>query len=248
MRSLPLRAGTTPLKFAPDYEAWLIEAMSHGDYDDFWKNHGSSVVDHIAEYKDIPVYHVTGWYDSWGTPVANINFVELRKAKKSLQRLIVGPWIHSSERLTYAGEAQFTDDASLDLQSFQLRWFDHFLKGIDNGVDREPPVRIYVMGGGDAHKTKEGRIFVGGHWRNEQEWPLARAVETPYYLHFNGTLSTEAPHDRSITYAFDPSESSADARRQRVFSGHTNVSGRRGSALPPRVLAVLGFETTFGAE
>ncbi len=204
VRSLPLRPGTTPLKFAPDYEAWLIEAMSHGDYDDFWKNHGSSVVDHIAEYKDIPVYHVTGWYDSWGTSVANINFVELRKAKKSLQRLIVGPWIHSSERLTHAGEAQFTDDAALDLQPFQLRWFDHFLKGVDNGVDREPPVRIYVMGGGDAHKTKEGRIFVGGHWRDEHEWPLARTVETPYYLHFNGTLSTEVPHDRSITYAFDP--------------------------------------------
>jgi uncharacterized protein len=205
VRSLPLRPGTTPLKFAPDYEAWLIEAMSHGDYDDFWKNHGSSVVDHIAEYKDIPVYHVTGWYDSWGTSAANINFVELRKAKKSLQRLIVGPWIHSSERLTYAGEAQFTDDASLDLQPFQLRWFDHFLKGVDNGVDREPPVRIYVMGGGDAHKTKEGRIFVGGHWRDEQEWPLARTAATPYYLHANGTLSTEAPRSEPPTrYTFDP--------------------------------------------
>ena len=205
VRSLPLRPGTTPLKFAPDYEAWLIEAMSHGDYDDYWKNHGSSVVDHIAEYKDVPVYHVTGWYDSWGTPVANINFVELRKAKKSLQRLIIGPWIHSSERLTYAGEAQFTEDASLDLQPFQQRWFDHFLKGIDNGVDREPPVRIYVMGGGDAHKTKEGRIFVGGAWRNEQDWPLARTAATPYYLHANGTLSTEAPRsERSTTYAFDP--------------------------------------------
>ena len=91
VRALPLRPGTTPLKFAPDYEAWLIEAMSHGDYDDFWKDHGSSVVDHLAEYKDVPVYHVTGWYDSWGTQVANLNFVELRKAKKSLQRLIVGP-------------------------------------------------------------------------------------------------------------------------------------------------------------
>jgi len=205
VRSLPLRPGTTPLKFAPDYEAWLIEAMSHGDYDDFWKNHGSSVVDHIAEYKDIPVYHVTGWYDSWGTPVANINFVELRKAKKSLQRLIVGPWIHSSERLNYAGGAQFTDDASLDLQALQQRWFDHFLKGIDNGVDREPPVRIYVMGGGDAHKTKDGRIFVGGAWRNEQEWPLARTAATPFYLHANGTLSTEQPRsERSTTYAFDP--------------------------------------------
>ena len=48
VRSLPLRPGTTPLKFAPDYEAWLVEAMGHGDYDGFWKNHGSSVVDHLA--------------------------------------------------------------------------------------------------------------------------------------------------------------------------------------------------------
>jgi putative CocE/NonD family hydrolase len=205
VRSLPLRPGTTPLKWSPDYEAWLIEAMSHGDYDDFWKNHGSSVVDHIAEYKDIPVYHVTGWYDSWGTPVANINFVELRKTKKSLQRLIIGPWIHSSENRSYAGEAQFTDDAALDLQVFQQRWFDHWLKGLDNEIDREPPVRIYVMGGGDAHKTKEGRIFVGGHWRDEQEWPLARAAATPYYLHANGTLSTEKPvNEPSTTYTFDP--------------------------------------------
>ena len=44
-------------------------------------------------------------------------------------------------------------------------------------------MRIFVMGGGDAHKTPEGRIFVGGHWRDEQEWPLQRAVSTPYYLH-----------------------------------------------------------------
>ena len=205
VRSLPLRAGTTPLKFAPDYEAWLIEAMSHGDYDAFWKDHGSSVIDHLAGYKDVPEYHTTGWYDSWGTPVANLNFVELQKAKKSLQRLIVGPWIHSSENLSYAGEAQFTADAALDLEAFHLRWFDHWLKGMDNGVDREPPVRIYVMGGGDAHKTPEGRLFVGGHWRDEREWPPARAVATPYYLHSNGTLSPDKPADGPpTTYVFDP--------------------------------------------
>ena len=205
VRSLPLRPGTTPLKFAPDYEAWLIEAMSHGEYDAFWKDSGSSVIDHLAEYKDIPAYHTTGWYDSWGTQVANLNYVELRRTKKSLQRLIVGPWIHSSENRSYAGKAQFTEDAALDLQAFQLRWFDRWLKGIDNGVDREPPVRIYVMGGGDAHKTAEGRIFVGGHWRDEQEWPLARAAPTPYYLHANGVLSPDKPvDDRPITYLFDP--------------------------------------------
>lgn len=205
VRALPLRAGTTPLKYAPDYEAWLIEAMSHGDNDAFWKNHGSSVVDHLKEYKDIPVYHTTGWYDSWGTPVANLNFVELTKNKKSLQRLIVGPWIHSSEHLTHAGMAQFTPDAGLKMPEFQTRWFDRWLRNIDNGVDKEPPVRIYVMGGGDAHKTPEGRIFVGGKWRNENEWPLARTQYTPYYLNANNQLSTNKPNNNApISYQFDP--------------------------------------------
>ena len=205
VRGLPLRAGTTPLKFAPDYEAWLVQAMSHGDYDDFWKNSGSSVVDHLAEYKDVPEYHTTGWYDSWGAQVANLNFVELRRTKKSLQRLIIGPWIHSSENRNFAGEAQFTEDAALDLWAFHLRWFDHWLKGIDNGVDREPPVRIYVMGGGDGHKTAEGRIYAGGHWRDEHEWPLARTRPTSYYLHARGVLSPAKPSDDSpIHYLFDP--------------------------------------------
>ena len=207
VRALPLRPGATPLKFAPDYEAWLIEAMKHGDYDGFWKDHGSSVVDHLAEYKDIPVYHVTGWYDSWGTQVANLNFVELRKAKKSLQRLIVGPWTHSGQGLHYAGEAQFTDDAALEMNAWRLRWFDHWLKGQDNGVEREPPVRIYVMGGGDAHKTPEGRLFVGGHWRDEREWPLARATATPYYLHADGLLSPENPGRPTSRPATRPSRS-----------------------------------------
>ena len=89
--------------------------------------------------------------------------------------------------------------------AFHLRWFDHWLKGIDNGVDREPPVRIYVMGGGDAHKTPEGRLFVGGHWRDEQEWPLARAVATPYYLSPDGALSPNKPAEAApVTYTFDP--------------------------------------------
>ena len=163
------------------------------------------MVDHLAEYKDVPEYHTTGWYDSWGTPVANLNFVELRKSKKSLQRLIVGPWIHSSENLSYAGEAQFTDDAALDLQAFHLRWFDHWLKGVDNGVDREPPVRIYVMGGGDAHKTPEGRSSSAatgatsrnGRWRA----PCARRTTCTRTASCRRTSRRMRP---PITYLFDP--------------------------------------------
>jgi putative CocE/NonD family hydrolase len=98
---LPLRPGTTPLKFAPEYEAWLIEAMRHGDNDSFWKDSGTSVVDHLAEFKDIPVYHVTGWYDSRSASVANLNYVELTKSKKSPQRLFVGPWTHGGETYSF---------------------------------------------------------------------------------------------------------------------------------------------------
>ena len=203
--SLPLRPGTTPLKFAPDYEAWLVEAMKHGDYDDFWKDAGSSVVDHLSEYKDVPIYHVTGWYDTWGTQVANLNYVELRKAKKSLQRLIIGPWTHGGQTRHFAGEAEFTADAALDFNAWRLRWLDRWMKGEANGVDKEAPVRVYVMGAGEPRKTRDGRLFVGGRWRDEQEWPLARTAYTPYYLHAGGMLSPEPPREAPPTkYLFDP--------------------------------------------
>jgi len=204
-RNMPLRRGTTPLRLIPEYEDWLVEAMSHGDYDDFWKNAGADVVEHVAEYKDIPVYHLGGWYDSWGSQVANLNYVTLSKNKKSLQRLIMGPWTHGGRTHSYAGEAEFGPDAAIDFWQFELRWFERWLKAVDNGVDREPPVRIFVMGGGDAHRTPEGRIFVGGHWRAENEWPLARTMATPYYLHGNGMLSQQKPGSESpTTFEFDP--------------------------------------------
>jgi putative CocE/NonD family hydrolase len=204
-KALPLRPGMTPLRLAPDYEGWLVEAMSHGDYDDYWKNMGASVIDHVAEYKDIPVYLVGGWYDSWDLQTANLNYVALSKAKKGPIRLIMGPWTHGGQTLSHAGEAEFGPDAALDFAAFHLRWFNRWLKGIDNGVDRDAPVRIFVMGGGDGYKTSEGRVFVGGHWRDEQEWPLARAATTPYYLQADGGLSIDVPHDSPPThYLFDP--------------------------------------------
>ena len=167
---------------------------------------GSSVVDHIAEYQDVPSYHATGWYDSWGAQVANLNYVQLSKAKKSLQRLIVGPWTHGGQAQSFAGIAQFGQAAAVDMNAFRHRWFDRWLLGLQNGVDREPPVRLFVMGGGDAHKTPEGRLFVGGAWREEREWPLARTIPATYYLHADGALSREAPQATSTPtrYSFDP--------------------------------------------
>ena len=205
VQKLPLRPGATPLRFAPDYERFLVEAMGHGDDDAYWIDSGFDVLHHVAMYRDVPEYHVTGWYDSWSHQVADINFPLLSANKNSLQKLIVGPWIHSRQGDPNAGQAAFTPDARIDLNAFELRWFDHWLKNIDNGAERDPRVRIYVMGGGDAHKTPEGRIFVGGHWRDEQEWPLARMRPTPWYLHPNGDLSPAPPEKaQPIRYHFDP--------------------------------------------
>jgi putative CocE/NonD family hydrolase len=205
VQSLPLRPGTTPLKFAPDYEKWLIGAMSHGDYDDFWKSQGFHAKEQAGQWKDVPTIHSTGWYDSWGTPVTKFNWAVLSKTKKTQQHLLIGPWIHSGKRLSYAGMAQFTPDAALPAD-WQDAWFAHYLRGVDNGVEKWPPVRIYVMGGGDGHKTPEGRIFVGGRWRDEKEWPLARTKYTDYYLHPGGVMGTEKPRANAapVKYLFDP--------------------------------------------
>ena len=99
-----------------------------------------------------------------------------------------------------------------------LRWYEHWLKGIDNGVDREPPVRIYVMGGGDAHKTPEGRLFVGGRWRDEREWPLARTNYTPFFLHTGGELSPQ------VELRVRPSSKGVAGKNRRV--GPKNFSSK----------------------
>ena len=59
----PTRGNNTP-EFAPDYEEWLIDAMS-GD-DRFLEDMGVDVTDHLREYRDDAGAHMTGWYDSWG--------------------------------------------------------------------------------------------------------------------------------------------------------------------------------------
>ena len=100
------------------------------------------------------------------------------------------------------------------MKALRLRWYDRWLKGIDNGVEKEAPVRIFVMGGGEPHKTTEGRLFVGGRWRDEREWPLARAVSTPYYVHADGSLSRAKPAaSQPTSYRFD-TRSIANSRRK----------------------------------
>jgi putative CocE/NonD family hydrolase len=117
----------------------------------------------------------------------------------------MGPWTHGGQTASFAGEAEFGPDAAIDFNALRLRWFERWLKGSDNGVDRDAPVRLFVMGGGDAHKTPEGRVFVGGRWRDEREWPLARTKPTSFYLHAGGLLAAATPAQAPpARYLFDP--------------------------------------------
>jgi putative CocE/NonD family hydrolase len=203
--NLPVRTGNTPLRVVPEYESWLVEAMQSGPETPFWKIKGVSVVDHVADYADVPVLHITGWYDSW-TRQVTLSYEALSKVKKAPQRLTIGPWVHGGQNANTAGEVEFGADAGVNLLAWRLRWYDHWMKGASNGVDSDPPVLLYIMGTGDDRRSPKGRLQHGGFWRAEQGWPLDRARPTPYYIHSDGTLTTAPPTvtDDKTTYTFDP--------------------------------------------
>jgi hypothetical protein len=109
--------------------------------------------------------------------------------------------------LSYAGDVEFGREAALpSFDELHLRWFDRWLRGVDNGLDAEAPLRIFVMGGGSGRRSGAGRLVHGGRWRDEREWPLARTRFTDFYLHGDGSLRTDAPREErsATTYSFDP--------------------------------------------
>jgi putative CocE/NonD family hydrolase len=205
---LPIRPGASPLRHLPSYERWITDVIAHGDYDDYWKRPGYSAEEYWDDHADIPVYLLGGWYDSYGRSTTDM-YVALSRRKRGPIHLIMGPWVHGVATMaqSWSGDVDFGQDAPMDgYDGFRLRWFDRWLKGMETGIDDEPPVRIFVMGGGSGHRNTEGRLQHGGRWRTEHEWPLARTSYTPYFAHGDGTLSPEPPpaDGGSTTYAYDP--------------------------------------------
>jgi len=177
----------TPLRLAPEYEDWLVFAMGHGENDAYWKQPGLNVVDNAEAHKDVPIYLVGGWYDSWARQTT-MSYAALSARKQGPIKMIMGPWIHGQHMQHAHGEVDFGPAAAIDGYAFRLRWYDRWLKNIANGVEREAPIKIFVMGGGSEAMGLDGRHLHGGVWREEYEWPLARSRWTPYFLHGDGTL------------------------------------------------------------
>ena len=204
---LPFGPGESPLSHIPHYERSALELLTHGDYDDFWKDPSWNFELHWGQHADVPMVFSGGWYDSYARATTE-NFAGLSCCKQGPVRLLMGPWTHGSTtmELSYAGDIDLGSAAAIDNNLERLCWFDHWLKGLDTGVGNGPPVKIFVMGGGDGRKNAEGRLNHGGHWRTESEWPLARTRHTPYYLHLDGSLKPSPPKEEeaSSTYIFDP--------------------------------------------
>lgn len=209
LHNMPLRRGMTPLRMAEEYEDWLVEALRHGGNVDFWRQ--NNIRDYPETYKDIPVYLVGGWYDSWASNTT-ANYMALRERIEGPVYLIMGPWIHGAQGSSSHGQASFGADAAIaDPLEWRLEWYDHWLKGIESKVTRgeapfSSPVRIFVMGTGSGVKTDKGLLDHGGYWRDEQEWPLSRAAVTAFHLQPGGGLSTDAPpRDGGATsFVYDP--------------------------------------------
>ncbi|MBW8814392.1 MAG: CocE/NonD family hydrolase [Caulobacterales bacterium] len=221
----PWTRGNSPLSGAPDYEAYVFDQWEHGAFDGFWKQLGIYAEGFYDRFSDAPMVWMSSWYDPYPR-TATQNYVELSRRKRSPVRLILGPWTHGNNHQSFAGDVDFGPSATLagnlapDLVTLRKRWFDHHLKGEMNGVDAEPKVRIFVMGGGSGRKTAEGRLDHGGRWRAEADWPLPRAFAVPYYLQPDGGLGPAAPHAdgaRSLTY---------DPRHPTPSIGGTITSGQ----------------------
>jgi uncharacterized protein len=203
LRTLPLRKmDEVSGKRHPAFGTWL----DNHDYGDYWR--ATAPDEHFSDYT-VPILQVCGWFDLYAGGMM-ANFVGLREQAgtehaRANQQMIMGPWTHpqagnTPPGTTNAGDRDFGVHSLLDTRAIELAWFDHWLKGIPNDAEKAAPLKIFVMG--------------ANYWRDEQEWPLARTVWTPFYLrsggnantlHGDGWLST-APADMEPAdeYDYDP--------------------------------------------
>lgn len=194
-----------PLKSSMDligiHSQFVADTLTHATYDDFWQR--MSIREKYTQM-DVPAFHLTGWYDDLVHETI-ANFVNMRKVSRSeyarrWQKLLIGPWGHGVRSDPKYGDTDFGPEMLTDLLRLHLHWYDYQLKGVQNGVETEAPIRFFVMG--------------ENKWRDEQEWPLSRARTMRMYLnsrgHANtrmgdGMLSDKEPGSEPVDkYAYDP--------------------------------------------
>ncbi len=131
----------------------------------FLKRSPSSYIKAINE-SNVAIYHLAGWFDLFSKD-AFLWFANLKKARK----IVIGPWTHV-QRNGFNNAVE------------HLRWYDYWLKGIDNGIANEAPIHYYTIG---APK--------GSEWRSAWQWPLPTEKPTRYYFHAGQSKSVNSIND-----------------------------------------------------
>lgn len=188
VRTLPLRRAD--LAAAGQRAETFQKALDHPAFDSFWR--AMSTREHLDQIH-VPVFSVGGWYDCF-VESDLAAFSALRRSS-SVHRIVIGPWPHNMS-LKFAN-VDFGSDSGAPIRRMQIEWFDQWLKGKDTPIMSRPPVHIFVMG--------------ANRWRDEQEWPPARARSTSFYFSsrdaantLNGTGSLDArPPLRAHSEHFD---------------------------------------------
>jgi putative CocE/NonD family hydrolase len=183
---------------APYFDDWI----EHETDDAYWQRW--KISDHCGELS-IKALHGGGWHDiflkgSIGNYIGMKQSAETADARAS-QRLLLGPWAHAETSPEgKVGDVVFGKQASPNMTQTILDWSDYALKDVANEFATGAPVRIFVMG--------------DNVWRDEQEFPLARAVATSYRLRSSsgansirgdGRLDLEAPgSEKPDSFVYDP--------------------------------------------
>lgn len=155
-------------------EPWLIRWLEEQTFGPYWQ-HGSLRPDYASI--EAATMIIAGWADGYTN-----NSLRTMAALTCPKRLILGPWAHASTETSLPGP-------NVDLLPEMLRWWDRYLRGNDNGVDREPPILVYVR---RSTKPQPDLAEVRGEWRYEPGWPLERSRSRELALS-DGTVPEPTP-------------------------------------------------------
>lgn len=200
---------TRPLRFAnmglvahdpADSEALLREWDQHPDYDNYWRDEDCTL--HFDKM-NLPCFTIGSWYDFMiQGSIASFNGRQDHGGPQSRgqQHLVLGPWLHGGyPKSNKIGELVFPENAMFDVYGDMTKWFNHYLKGENNGAEKVPAVRYYVMGAAGEPEAP------GNFWREAQEFP-PHVEGTALYLRADGELKHTSPSETAsaTSYASDP--------------------------------------------
>lgn len=197
-----------------DYTPYLIGALDHLTYDDYWKDS-----DIRLERIEAPIYIIEGWHD-----FALMDGIRQYTAARGPKKILIGPWIHFNLDLVSVEPFDYLHE--------MCRWFDHWLKGIDTGIMDEPPVSLYIQGANEWkfrndwpiansrdriwHLGKNNALTSGGRRAADfnEAYSVNVAVGTSAGLMTVMPLGIDYPHDQrsddALSLSFDSPTLRAD--------------------------------------